>query len=273
METAPNQRFKGGVLIVTGGSSGIGEGVVRLFCEHGAHVVFCSNVEAEGLRVQNELRQLHPASQVDFVFADVTKEADVKKVVDLCIEKHGRVDCLFNNVGRHPPTKDIDDFSADEFRQLFDLNVVSYFLFSKFCLPYLRKSNYIHGASIINNASITNTIATDQSVTYVSTKGAIVAMTRSLALDEAKHNVRVNSVSPGPIDTPLNRARATEAHGNVEDGYKVFGSFSILSRLGTTREVADAVLYFAAEGTYCTGINMLVSGGCELGLYPKPEHK
>jgi len=270
MDAAQNQRFKDGVLIVTGGSSGIGEGVVRLFCENGAHVVFCSNVLIEGEEVQNELRQLHPNSQIDFIFADVTKESDCKKVVDFCIEKHGRVDCLFNNVGRHPPMKDVENFSADEFRQLFDLNVVSYFLFSKFCMPYLRKSNYIHGASIINNASITNTLATDQSVTYVSTKGAIVAMTRALALDEAKHKVRVNSVSPGPIDTPLNRARAIENHGDVEEGYKVFGSFSILSRLGTTREVADSVLYLAAEGTYCTGINLLVSGGCELGLYPKP---
>jgi len=271
MATSQSARYKDGVIIVTGGSSGIGEGCVRLFCEHQARVVFCSNVQDEGVKLQDELRLLHLNVQVDFVFADVTKEEDVKKVVDFCVKKHGGVDCLFNNVGRHPPRKDIDDFSADEFRQLFDLNVISYFLFSKYCLPFLRKTTYIHGGSIVNNSSINNTLGFAQSVTYVSTKGAIVAMSRALALDEAKHKVRVNTISPGPIDTALNRTRAIETYGDVETGYKAFGSFSILSRLGSTREVADAVLYLAAEGTYCTGINLLVSGGCELGLYPKRD--
>ena len=133
-----------------------------------------------------------------FVRCDVSKEKEVRALVDGTFARFGRIDCLINNAGWHPPHRPIDDFSADDFRELLELNLVSVFVACQQALPYLRKTK----GNIINMSSLVGSMGQIHATTYVATKGAITAFSKALAIDEAAHGVRVNSVAPGNIWTP-----------------------------------------------------------------------
>src|SRR6266550_4467693 len=120
-------------------------------------------------------------------------------IIDLTVDKYSRLDCLINNAGWHPPHKPIDNFSIQDFRDLLELNLVSVFAACKFALPYLRKTR----GNIINLSSLVGIMGQLHATTYVATKGAITAFPKALAIDEADYGVRINSVSPGNIYTPL----------------------------------------------------------------------
>src|SRR5215470_17393051 len=187
-------RYEGKVTIITGGSKGIGEGCVRVFVAAGAKVVFCARNETAGQELANELNQTGPGTTT-FVKCDVSQEAEIERLIDTTVAQHGRIDCLINNAGWHPPHQPIDDFSAKDFRDLLDLNLVSIFLACKYALPHLRRTQ----GNIINLSSLVGSMGQLHAVTYVATKGAITAFTKALAVDEAAHDVRVNSVSPGNV--------------------------------------------------------------------------
>src|SRR3954465_14263662 len=192
-------RYKDKVMIVTGGSKGIGAGCVKVFVEEGgSNVVFCSRNEKEGKAFEAEVNKKGPGKAV-FMRADVSKVEDIRHVVEATVERFGRLDCLINNAGWHPPHKTIDEFSIEDFRSLLDLNLVSIFAACKFALPHLRKTK----GNIINMSSLVGIIGQHYASTYVATKGGITAFTKALAVDEAPYGVRVNSVSPGNIYTPL----------------------------------------------------------------------
>src|SRR3979411_1894131 len=132
-------RYKDKVTIVTGGTKGIGAGCVKVFVEEGgASVVFCARTEQEGRTFEAEVNGKGPGRAV-FVRADVTRENDIRHLIDTSVARFGRIDCLINNAGWHPPHKPIEDFSIEDFRSLLDLNLVSYFTACKFALPHLRK--------------------------------------------------------------------------------------------------------------------------------------
>ena len=134
-----------------------------------------------------------------FVRCDVSKEKEVRALVDGTVARFGRIDCLINNAGWHPPHRPIDDFTAQDFRELLELNLVSLFVACQQALPYLRKTK----GNIINLSSLVGSMGQIHATTYVATKGAITAFSKALAIDEAANGVRVNSVSPGNIWTPL----------------------------------------------------------------------
>ncbi|CAC5362705.1 17-beta-hydroxysteroid dehydrogenase 14 [Mytilus coruscus] len=181
-------RYEEKVALITGGSRGIGKGCVDVFVENGAKVVFCSNDDTEGQDMERNLNS-RGSGKALFIYGDVTQESDIKNIVEKTVEKFGRIDCLINNAGTHPLSHTIDEFSAEDFRKLLDLNLINYFLFSMYSLPHLRKTD----GNIINISSLVNQLGQEQAVTYVATKGAITSMTKALAIDEAKYNVRVNS--------------------------------------------------------------------------------
>ncbi|CAK6968839.1 -beta-hydroxysteroid dehydrogenase 14 [Scomber scombrus] len=191
-------RYHNKVAIVTGGSKGIGRGIVRVFVENGAKVVFCARGGAVGETLEAELNKAGPGS-CKFVACDISKEDDIKRLIAVTVEHYGHIDCLVNNAGWHPPHKSTDNTTAEEFRELLNLNLVSYFLASKYALPYLRQR---HG-NIINVSSLVGSIGQKDAAPYVATKGAIIAMTKAMAVDESRYNVRVNCISPGNVMTPL----------------------------------------------------------------------
>lgn len=240
------------VTLVTGGSKGIGEGCVRVFARAGSKVVFCARGQKEGRALAREVG-------ATFLRCDVSKVDQVKSLIDRTVRKHGRLDCLINNAGTHSGHKPVDDFSEQDFRDLLELNVVSMFAACRRALPHLRRTR----GNIINISSLVGQMGQLQAATYVATKGAVTAMTKALAIDEAAHDVRVNSVSPGNIWTPLWQAaveRAPDPKRCRADGEAA----QLLGRMGTIEEAGKLCLFIASEATFTTGVDHLLSGGAEL---------
>ena len=255
--------YKDKVTIITGGTKGIGEGCVRVFVDAGANVVFCARKQDEGDALAAELNALGKG-EATFIKCDVSKTDEIENLIDKTVEKYDRIDCLINNAGWHPPHKTIDDFSIEEFRDLLNLNLVSMFAACKFALPYLRNTK----GNIINMSSLVGSIGQVGATTYVSTKGGITAFTKALAVDEAAYGVRVNSVSPGNIYTPLWQ-EAIDASPNPEKTRADGDSAQLLGRMGTIEETGKLCLFIAAEATFTTGVDHIQSGGAELGYGPK----
>ena len=247
------------VVIVTGGTKGIGEGCVRAFADAGAKVVFCARRQAEGDALAGELNSSQKGDAF-FVKCDVSNIDEINNLISQAVAKYGRIDCLINNAGWHPAHKPIDDFSVEEFRDLLDLNLVSIFAACKFALPFLRKTR----GNIINMSSLVGEIGQLHAVTYVATKGAITAFTKALAIDEAAFGVRVNAVSPGNIYTPLWQA-AIDASENPAETRREGDAAQLLGRMGTIEEAGKLCLFIASEATFTTGIDHVISGGAELG--------
>ena len=252
-------RYADKVVIVTGGTKGIGEGCVRVFVEAGSRVVFCARNQDAGETLAREVNARGPG-EARFIPCDVSKVEDIRGLIDETVERYGRIDCLINNAGWHPPHKPIDDFSVQEFRDLLDLNLVSIFAACKLALPHLRKTK----GNIINMSSLVGVMGQLHATTYVATKGAITAFTKALALDEAAHDVRVNVVSPGNIYTPLWQEAIDASLDPVKcraDG----DAAQPLGRMGTSEEAGRLCLFIAAEATFTTGVDHIQSGGAELG--------
>jgi len=254
-------RYVDKIIIVSGGAMGIGEGCVRVFMAAGANVVFCDKKLDDSKKLEAELNANDRHSgRAFFVQADVSNVDQCINVVRKTIEEFGRLDCVINNAGWHPPPGTIDDFSVADMQDLFQLNFVSYFAICKEALPHLRKTK----GNIINMSSFVGAFGQAEAVTYAATKGATTAFTKALAIDEAKHGVRVNSVSPGNIWTPLWKAWSdgeADPVAAAEAGDRV----QCMKRKGTIEETGRLCLCIAADMSYTTGIDHIQSGGAELG--------
>ncbi|XP_074872153.1 L-fucose dehydrogenase isoform X1 [Carettochelys insculpta] len=263
---ASGLRYPGRAVVVTGGSRGIGRAVVREFVRQGANVVFCAP-ETEGTAgraLVQELQEAGGPGEAHFQPCDVTKEEEIQELIAVTLQRYGRIDCLVNNAGCHPPEEQIDAISSQHFRELLDINLVAYFLTAKFALPHLRETR----GNIINISSLVGIIGQRQAVPYVATKGAVTAMTKAMAVDESRYGVRVNSISPGNIWTPM-WVEAASQTADPEATIQAGKEAQLLGRMGTAEECALAVMYLAADGTFCTGIDLLLSGGAELAYGPK----
>jgi NAD(P)-dependent dehydrogenase (short-subunit alcohol dehydrogenase family) len=252
-------RYEGKVVIVTGGTKGIGEGCVRAFVGAGAKVVFCARDEAAGQKVAREVAAAAGPGEAVFIRGDVSRTDEVEGLVDATVARFGGLDCLVNNAGWHPPHQPIDAFTPADFRDLFELNVMSVFVACRRALPQLRRTR----GNIINMSSLVGVMGQLHATTYVATKGAITAFTKALAVDEAAHGVRVNSISPGNIYTPLWQEAIDAAPDPAKcraDGEAA----QVLGRMGTTEEAGRLCLFLAAEATFTTGVDHILSGGAEL---------
>jgi NAD(P)-dependent dehydrogenase (short-subunit alcohol dehydrogenase family) len=251
--------YENKVVIVTGGSKGIGAGCVQAFVSAGAQVVFCARNNREGEQFATQVNAFGPGS-AKFVQCDVSNVVEITNLIEDTVARHERLDCLVNNAGWHPPHKPIDDFSVEEFRELLNLNLVSMFAACKVALPHLRQTQ----GNIINLSSLVGTIGQLHATTYVATKGAITAFTKALAIDEASHGVRVNSISPGNIYTPLWQ-EAIDAAPDPNQCRAEGEAAQLVGRMGTIEEVGKLCLFIAAEATFTTGVDHIISGGAELG--------
>jgi NAD(P)-dependent dehydrogenase (short-subunit alcohol dehydrogenase family) len=253
------------VVIVTGGSKGIGKGCVEVFVGAGSKVVFCARNARDGEELAEELNTKGPG-EATFISCDVAKIFELRNLIETTVKKYGQLDCLINNAGWHPPHKPIDSFSVQDFRDLLDLNLVSIFAACKFALPYLRETQ----GNIINLSSLVGSMGQHHATTYVATKGAITAFTKALAIDEAEHNVRVNSVSPGNVYTPLWQ-EAIDAAADPDQCRTDGENAQPMGRMGTIEEVGKLCLFIASEATFTTGVDHIISGGAELGYGKKTK--
>jgi NAD(P)-dependent dehydrogenase (short-subunit alcohol dehydrogenase family) len=244
-------RLEGKVAIVTGAGAGIGEATALLFAKEGASIC-CADLDETGQKVTQKIRD--SGGKALFVKADVSMPEDTKKIVDKTIESFGRIDILFNNAGIVVPGR-VDNTSLEDWDKTMAVNVRGIFLLSKQAIPHLKK---VRG-TIVNTASSVATKGVSDRAAYTASKGAVLSLTRAMAMDYVNDHVRVNSISPGTTDTPSFRGRVAQSQ-DPEEARKQLITRQPMKRLGTPEEIADGVLFLVLND-FCTGTNLPVDGG------------
>jgi meso-butanediol dehydrogenase/(S,S)-butanediol dehydrogenase/diacetyl reductase len=249
----------GKVAIITGGTSGIGEATARLFAREGAKVAFTGRRTDRGRALAEEIN----ASGGDALFtrADHTSPGSCRNVIDRVVERYDGIDILFNNAGI-VPIGTAESTSDDLWRRTMELNVTAVWRMSALVLPHMRKRG---GGVIVNNASDWGLVGGRNAVAYCTSKGAVVQMTRAMALDHAHENIRVNAVCPG--ETFVARWEEDGYHTRsgtrtIREYVEQVGSSLPLGRVAEPEEVARVVLFLAsAHSSFMTGAVVPVDGG------------
>jgi NAD(P)-dependent dehydrogenase (short-subunit alcohol dehydrogenase family) len=247
------------VAVITGGSKGIGLGCARVFARHGAKVVLAARGQEDGKAAEKELTEAgHTAL---FVPADVSREEDVRALVDATVGRFGRLDCIVNNAGWHPPAMTIDRTSVEDFEALLRLNLTSTFMGCKFALPHLRKTR----GSIVIMSSEVALIGQAAAPSYVATKGGQISLARGLALDLAPEGIRVNAVCPAGVMTPLMKDWADTQY-DAAAALAMVDSWHPLGRMATIEEIGEVCAFLASdEAAFVTGQVICPDGGAALG--------
>ena len=243
-------KLRGKVAIITGGDSGIGRAVAIAFAREGADVAIVYLDEHEDARETRDLVQRHGRRCLLFD-GDVGDEAFCRDVVDRSVRELGRVDVLVNNAAEQHPKESIEEITEEQLTRTFRTNIFSYFFMTKAALPHLPE-----GGAIVNTTSVTAYRGSGHLLDYASTKGAIVAFTRSLSQSLAERGIRVNAVAPGPIWTPL--IPSTFPPEKVAE----FGSDVPMGRAGEPKDVAPSFVFLASrDSAYMSGQVLHPNGG------------
>src|SRR6266550_2399183 len=246
--------FENKVVVVTGGTSGIGKATALALARSGAKVVVSGRRENEGQAVVNEIE--NSGDQAIFVRTDVSREPDVKALVGRAVGTFGRLDFAFNNAGIEGVAGVTTDQQTEEnYRHTFDINVLGALLSMKYEIPAILKN----GGAIVNTSSVAGQIGMAGFGVYSASKHAVNGLTRSAALEFAKQGVRVNAVAFGTIDTPMVDRLVGESQTNNAQRDWLAGLHPI-GRIGTTEEAAQAVIALL-ENPFITGSILAVDGG------------
>ncbi|WP_090914580.1 MULTISPECIES: glucose 1-dehydrogenase [unclassified Paenibacillus] len=237
-------RLNGKVVVITGAARGMGATHVRRFVTEGAKVVFTDILEEEGRKLQDELG---PNSL--FIKHNVADESEWQAVIKQAETAFGSINVLINNAGIDLPAVDLEEVSVAQYQRVIDVNQLSVFLGMRYVVPSMRKAG---GGSIVNISSLAGIVGAYKKIAYTASKFAVRGMTKAAALELGDYGIRVNSVHPGFIRTPM-----TEALINDE----LEASFPI-RRVGHPEEVTNLVLYLASdESSYSTGSEFVIDGG------------
>ncbi len=252
-------KLSGKVAIITGATSGIGKATALLFADEGADVVITGRRAELGQRVENEIRQ--KGVRCVFVQADHSQAEDCSRVVERTLSEFGRVDILFNNAGI--VTKGTAETTSDEvWNDTFAINVTAVWHMCKLVIPIMRKQG---AGVIVNNGSDWSVVAGKDAFPYVMSKGAVGMMTKAMALDYARENIRVNAVCPGDtfVDRWLERGYFEYSDPvSLEEAIKESSAYIPMGRFGKPEEIAKAVLFLASDdSSFMTGHLLLVDGG------------
>jgi NAD(P)-dependent dehydrogenase (short-subunit alcohol dehydrogenase family) len=253
MNTLTNQDLQGKFALVTGGGTGIGRSSALALAERGAFVVIAGRTASTGEEAVAAVRSA--GGQAEFVKTDVTKENEVKALIDGIVSKHGRLDIAFNNAGVEGKMGPLTELSETDFDTITNGNVKSVWLSMKYQVPAMLKNGQ---GSIINNSSIVGHVGAAGIAAYSASKHAVEGLTRSAALEYAKTGVRINAVAPGAIETPM----ADRMFGSAENLNKTFGAAHPVGRAGKPEEVAPAVVWLASDAaSFITGHILNTDGG------------
>jgi NAD(P)-dependent dehydrogenase (short-subunit alcohol dehydrogenase family) len=245
-----SDKLKDKVALITGGDSGIGQSTALLYAREGADVAIVYLAEDEDAQ---KTRQLVEGEGRRFlaIKGDVGDESFCRQAVDQTVKELGKLDILVNNAAEQHPKSSLEEITAEQLEKTFRTNIFAYFFMAKAALPHLKA-----GSSIINTTSVTAYKGSPQLLDYSSTKGAIVAFTRSLSQSLAEKYIRVNGVAPGPIWTPL--IPSTFDEEKVEQ----FGGNVPLGRAGQPEEVSPCYVFLASDdASYMTGQVLHPNGG------------
>jgi NAD(P)-dependent dehydrogenase (short-subunit alcohol dehydrogenase family) len=245
--------FSGKVVLITGGTSGIGQATVAAFARAGALVSYLGRRTELGEEQAKELRS--EGLRVEFVQGDVTKEEDVQRFVTQAVERHGRVDCAVNNAGLEADPHWLVETKLADFQKVMDVNVTGTFLSMKHEISAIRASG---GGAIVNIASVLGQVAMPQLAPFVAAKHAVIGLTKTAALEQAHHNIRVNAVAPGAVDTGMLWRTVHESQEN----FQKISSLHPVGRVATADEVASAVIWLCSDSaSFVTGHVLNADGG------------
>lgn len=247
--------LEGKVAVVTGAASGIGRGIARRLAEMGAAVAVLDIDAANGEETAKSIRAQN--GDAIFVRCDVRSDKDCKDAVQAVIEKFGRIDILCNNAGI-AIRKDIVELQEAEWDLALDVTLKGIFLLSRHVVPHMIRGG---GGSIVNTGSGWSLKGGPAAVSYCAAKGGVLNLTKAMAIDHGKHNIRVNCVCPGDVDTPLLRGECAQLGADPGEFMREAANRP-LPRVGTPEDVANAVLFLASDmAQWVTGTALVVDGG------------
>lgn len=266
-QAARSGRFPGRVVLITGATSGIGEGAARAFAAEGARVFFCGRRESLGAQVQDSIRR--SGGDATYMRADVRREEDVAALVEGCVRRYGRIDVALNNAGIATNLNGpIDKQPSADFDDIMRTNAYGVFWSLKHELPVMIRNEpwgaFDTRGVVINTASTSGHVGYPGISPYGASKAAILSLTRNAALEYGPHGIRVNSFSPGGVDTPM-RTRAYAAQGVKPPLPPVP---NIPRRVNTVAEMAEVILFLASNaGSSIYGADLDLTGGNLTGPY------
>jgi NAD(P)-dependent dehydrogenase (short-subunit alcohol dehydrogenase family) len=247
-----NISFTNRVALVTGGTSGIGRATALAFAKAGARVVVSGRREKEGAEVAAEIKAA--GGEASFVKADVSRESDVEALVAKTLATYGRLDAAFNNAGIEC-LGPLTEASETDYRRVFDINVWGVVASMKHEIPAMLRTG---GGAIVNTSSVAGHLGFAGASLYVGTKHAVEGLTKTAALEFAKHGIRVNAVAPAAIETDM----MDRFVGKEGDQRNYLASLHPIGRMGRSQEIADAVLFLCSEqSSFITGESLKIDGG------------
>jgi NAD(P)-dependent dehydrogenase (short-subunit alcohol dehydrogenase family) len=248
--------LKGRVAVVAGGTSGIGEAIVKNFARNGANVVFSGRRADKGQALVDEVTAA--GGTATFVQGDVTKEDDVKKLINAAVDKYGKLHILVNNAGRTYPNLPTHEYTGEDFDILSDLHYKAVFYGIKYGAKAMIDTDS-RGASIINTVSGSGLRGTEGLALYVSSKHAALGLTKVAALDYARHDITVNAICPGVVDTEI-------FAGVPAETMAVYGQMMPVGRVGKAEEVAYLAAFLASDmARFINGAAISIDSGLIAG--------
>lgn len=255
-------RFKDKVVVVTGSGSGIGRACAEGFAAEGACVVVVDVNQAAADAVVAQIESA--GGQALTLIADVSKAADAEKIAQGAVARFGGIDCLVNNAGIQTYGTVVDT-PEETWDRTMNINLKGVFLVSKHCIPEIARRG---GGAVVNMGSVQGVRTQRNVAAYTATKGAILALTRTMALDHAPQNIRVNAVAPGSVDTPMLRwAAGLFEPEDPSAAIEQWKASHPLGRVARAEEIAQAVMFLASEqSSFVTGATLFIDGGLSIGL-------
>jgi NAD(P)-dependent dehydrogenase (short-subunit alcohol dehydrogenase family) len=247
-------RLEGKTAVVTGGADGIGHAIADAMTREGAHVFVGDIDDGKGSAFVADL--VKAGRKADYLHCDVALEKDIAGLISAAVEKTGRLDILVNNAAIAIGGMPVHEMTDEQWQRLIAVNLTSVFRGCKYALPQMIRQK---SGSIINMASAQGHIGLDGWTAYAGAKGAVMSMSRQMAVEFGPHNVRVNSISPGTINTPMNEKVVADLGENVA---RAWVKMHPIGRIGKPEEVAEAAVYLASDAAaFTTGIDLRVDGG------------
>ena len=251
-------RLQGKTALITGGASGIGAATVRRFVAEGARATIADRDEEKGTALAQEL-----GDEVLFVATDVSVERDVAEAIERTIDKWGRLDCLFNNAGFGGALGPLATTSVEDYDLTFDVLVKSVFLGMKHVADHMMTRG---SGSIINNASVAGLTAGVGPHLYSAAKATVIALSNTAAIEFGHYGVRVNSICPGSVATPLMAGNPNASPEQIKQAGQSFKTLTPIGRIGDPEDLAAMALFLASdESSFVTGQAIVVDGGLSTG--------
>ncbi|UCE92484.1 MAG: glucose 1-dehydrogenase [Methanobacteriota archaeon] len=247
-------QLKGKVALITGGTEGMGRATAEAFLRAGAKVMVSGRSSDKGDVAVKALAEL---GEISFVKGDVSVADEAERMVEATVERFGRIDILFNNAGVYLE-RSADETTEEEWDRVLDVNLKGTFLVSRYTVPYMKRQG---GGVIINNSSDAGLVGNPSCAAYCASKGGVTILTKAMALDYARDNIRVNCVNPAVVDTPM-VAREVARADDPEEYTEQMNMDHPIGRIGRPEEVAKAVLFLASDhASLITGAALSVDGG------------